>query len=64
MFLIFPIGVLANGEDHPLGTPHTEEATSIDPVVAVIVVIVIAVAAFLLWKFLLKTKKIPPQKPN
>lgn len=64
MFLIFPIGVLANGEDHPPGTPHTEEATSIDPVVAVVVIISIAVGAFLIWKFVLKKKEASPPKPS
>lgn len=64
IFLIFPIDVLANGEDHPPGTPHTEEATSIDPVVAVVVVVAIIVAAFIVWKFVLKKKEAFPPNPK
>lgn len=64
IFVIFPIGVFANGEDHLPGTPHTEEATSIDPAVAVIVVVGFAILGFLLWKFVLNKKGASLQKPS
>lgn len=47
---------------HNTGQPHAETPAAIDPVVAVIVVVVIAIAGFLIWKFVLKSKEPPVQK--
>ena len=53
---IFPSVALA----HEIGEAHLEPA-AIDPVVAVIVVVVIAVLGFIIWKFLLKSKETTPK---
>lgn len=58
--LFYPSFVLA----HETGETHTESPASIDPVVAVIIVVVIAIGVFLVWKFVLKSKETPPAKPN
>ena len=47
----------ANGDSHPPGTPHTEEATSIDPVIVVGIAIVLVIGGFILWKFVLHGPK-------
>ncbi|OGH13545.1 MAG: hypothetical protein A3H50_00345 [Candidatus Levybacteria bacterium RIFCSPLOWO2_02_FULL_37_10] len=57
--LTYPAIVLA----HETEEAHAEPAT-IDPVVAIIVVVIIAILGFLLWKFILNKKESPPQKPN
>ena len=46
---------------HQTGETHVEQPASIDPVVAVIVVVAIAVLGFLLWKFVLKSKETSPK---
>lgn len=51
MKLFFNLSAFA----HETGEAHTEPAT-IDPVVAVMVVVGIAVLGFLVWKFVLNKK--------
>ena len=58
--LTYPFVALA----HETGEAHTEPPASIDPVIAVIVIVVIAVVGFLIWKFLLKSKEASPPKPS
>lgn len=54
----YPAIVLA----HESGAVHEEPPASIDPIVAVIVVVVIAVGVFLVWKFLLKGESTTDKK--
>lgn len=56
--LFYPATVLA----HETEELHTEPPASIDPVVAIIVVVAIAILGFLLWKFVLKGKSTTDKK--
>lgn len=58
--LFYPSFVLA----HETEEVHEEPPASIDPVVAVIVVVGIVMAAFLVWKFVLSKKEPPVSKPS
>lgn len=53
---------------HDTEEVHEEPPAAVDPVVAVIVIVAIAVGAFLIWKFVLKkkeaSKEASPPKPS
>lgn len=49
---------------HETEEVHEEPPASVDPVTAVIVVVAIAVLAFLIWKFVLKKKEPRVSKPS
>ena len=58
--LSYPVFILA----HETSEVHEEQPASIDPAVAVMLIFVIIVLGFLLWKFILRKKEIPPVQPK
>lgn len=54
--LIFPAAVFA----HETDTVHEEVPASVDPMLALGVVVIIAIGGFLLWKFVLNKQQKPP----
>ena len=63
-FIIFTSDALANGDDtHAPGEMHND-AVAVDPLIIVIVPVVLIVGGFLLWKFILTKKEIPPAQPK
>lgn len=53
--------VFANGETHPPGTPHTDDAAAVSPVALVVLLGVVVVGGFLLWHFVLNKRGSTPQ---
>lgn len=63
LWLALSINSLAD-EGHPEGTPHTEEAVTIDPVIFIGIVIFLVIGGFIIWQFVLRTKRSSSTKPS
>lgn len=50
-------------EGHPEGTPHNE-AVSIDPLMVIVIIGVVLVVGFVVWKFVLQKKSSGPIPPS